>query len=224
MEELPGNFDSESHGDMKDGIEPVPKGKYLVHITKSEIKPTKKKTGKYIQFEFTIIDGKYKGRKIWTRMNVINPNPIAVEIAQKEYATLRRACGFAQPVSKPGKLHGIPIAVTVKYVPEDEDWPAKNEITYYESAGIKKGKSSGQNADPKTTSSGQKKRLPWGGKKTAMSEAEAEKAAEELNELVERAGMATEAENAVAMEEEVRQAEEDEAKSERAREEGEDYG
>lgn len=45
----------------------------LVHITKSKIMSAKNKTGTYIKFEFTIIDGKYKGQKIWTRMNITNP-------------------------------------------------------------------------------------------------------------------------------------------------------
>ena len=64
-------------------FEPLPAGKYLAVITDSEMKPTKAGTGSYLQIVWELIDGDFKGRKLWSRLNLDNPNATAVEIAQR---------------------------------------------------------------------------------------------------------------------------------------------
>lgn len=133
MVQLPNAFDSNQHEDMND-FTPVPIGEYKVHITNSELKDTKAGTGKFVKFEFTILDGEYQGRKIWTQLNLVNPNPVAVEIAQKEFATLCRACN--QPVVQNTEvLHGKPIIIKAGIQPAKGDFAPSNTIKGYAAIG-----------------------------------------------------------------------------------------
>ena len=117
-------------------FEPVPYGWYTVQITKSDLKDTKKKDGKYINLCFDIIDGKYKGRKIFTNLNIINQNPIAVEVARKGLASICEACDKMQ-VEDTEELHGIPIQVLLKIKPASGDFPPGNEPVNYKALGEK---------------------------------------------------------------------------------------
>jgi hypothetical protein len=105
----------------------LPPGKYTVQIVASEWKTTKAGTGQYLSLEVDILEGEHAGRKIWTSLNLDNPNPKAVEIAEE---TLRDIC-VAQ--GKLGcddseELHFIPMTATVKVKPGDANYGPKNEI------------------------------------------------------------------------------------------------
>ena len=135
MAKLQKAFDSGQHEDMRDGFDPIPKAKYLMKIVESSVKDTKKKTGKYIEFKFEVMKGDYKGRLVWKRLNIINPNPVAVEISEQELATLCRACG-KNVIQDTQELHDIPVFCKVKIVPESKKGPATNDITFFEPATI----------------------------------------------------------------------------------------
>jgi len=134
MAKLQNAFDSNQFDDMSN-FDPVPQGDYAMQITNSDLVTTKDKKGKYIKFEMSIIQGEFKGRKIWTNLNVINANPIAVEIANKELATICRACGKAQ-VQDTVELHGIPMTVKVRIKAAKGDYPAQNITSGYAALGI----------------------------------------------------------------------------------------
>ena len=129
---LPGqSFDSSKHSDMND-FEPLPKGTYSAQIVKSEIKNTNAGTGKYIKLEIAVISGECKDRKIFANLNIENPNPQAVEIAQKELATLCRAVNVIN-LRDTNQLHGIPFMISVRIIADNRggDHPPKNDITGY---------------------------------------------------------------------------------------------
>lgn len=129
MVQLSNAFDSSNHDDMNN-FDPIPAGEYLSQIVESDIKETAAKTGKYIKLKFEILEGDYKGRFIWTNLNIINPNPVAVDIANKELATICRACGKAV-IQDTMELHGIPILLKIRIVPAKGDYPASNSPTGY---------------------------------------------------------------------------------------------
>jgi hypothetical protein len=104
---------------------------------------TAKILGKYVKLEFTVLKGEFKGRKIWTNLNLINQNPIAEEIAQKEFATICRAVGKAV-VQDTQQLHGIPIEMKVKVTPAKKEYPAKNSPAGYASLAKMKAPQSGE--------------------------------------------------------------------------------
>ncbi len=161
MAKLDNAFDSGQHDDMNDGFDPMPKDDYLSKIAASEIKETSKKNGKYIKFEFLVLQGEFKGRKFWTNINIQNPNPVAVEIAQKELATICRACGKGA-IQDTQELHEIPLMVKLKVKPAKGDYPAGNEpIGYYaaKNAGQQKQEKTGSES---TDTPDETDDVPWG--------------------------------------------------------------
>lgn len=74
-------------------FEPIPKGDYLVVAKAGELKATKDGTGKYCKVEFEVLEGDFKGRKLWMNFNVQNANPKAVEIALSQMKSFFLAAG-----------------------------------------------------------------------------------------------------------------------------------
>ena len=110
--------------------EPLPAGKYLAIITDSEMKPTKSGTGQYLQLTFQVIDGPFQGRLLWTRLNLHNPNQLAVKIAQGELSAICRAVGVLQPKDSV-ELHNLPLSITVKCKKREDTGDIVNEIKGY---------------------------------------------------------------------------------------------
>lgn len=132
MAQLPSAFNATQHEDMND-YSTIPEGDYMASIVKSEMKDTRNGDGKYLNIQLKVIGGKYNGRTLFTMLNLINNNATAVEIAQKELATICRACGKVQ-VADSNELHGIPMLVSVGIVPATAKYKEKNEITMYKPA------------------------------------------------------------------------------------------
>lgn len=93
-------------------FEPVPAGKYLAAIINSEMKPTKKGDGQYLELTFQILDGEYKGRNLWSRLNLVNSNQATVQIARAELSALCRAVGVMSPKDSI-ELHNLPLLIRV---------------------------------------------------------------------------------------------------------------
>lgn len=93
-------------------FEPIPAGKYLAVITESEMKANKANTGHYLQLTFQVTDGPYKGRNLWARLNLDNPNATAVQIARAELSAICRAVGVLAP-NDSVELHDLPIVCNV---------------------------------------------------------------------------------------------------------------
>lgn len=110
-------------------LEAVPAGKYTAVVIDSEIKPTKAGTGTYLALTLEIVDGEFKGRKLWSRLNLDNPSPVAVQIARQELSAICRAVGVMEPKDS-CELHGIPLVVTVKQK-ADPDGEVRNEVKGY---------------------------------------------------------------------------------------------
>jgi hypothetical protein len=110
--------------------DPLPAGKYLAVITESEMKPTKSGTGSYLQFTFEILDGQFKGRKVWTRLNLANSNEMTVKIAQAELSAICRAVGVLAP-NDSVELHNLPLMITVKCKKRPDTGEISNEVKGY---------------------------------------------------------------------------------------------
>lgn len=108
-------------------LEAIPAGKYLAVITESELKPTKSGSGSYLQLTFQILDGEYKGRFLWSRLNLHNANPTAVKIAQAELSAICRAVGVLTPGDSV-ELHNLPLVINVKCRKREDSGDVTNEI------------------------------------------------------------------------------------------------
>jgi hypothetical protein len=135
-----------------DDFSPLPAGRYPVVITESELKPNKAGTGSYLQFAFVVIDGDYKGRYLWARLNLIHPNNVAVDLARAELSAICRAVGVMEP-SDSSDLHDLPLMVTVKCRKRPDDGEITNEIKGYSACDRDEGPppaSATKNGSPKT--------------------------------------------------------------------------
>jgi hypothetical protein len=111
-------------------FEAIPADKYLAAITASEMKPTKKGQGQYLQLTFQILDGPYKNRNVWARLNLQNSNPTTVQIARQELSALCRAVGVLTPHDSV-ELHNLPLVITVKQKRRLDTGDLTNEIKGY---------------------------------------------------------------------------------------------
>jgi Protein of unknown function (DUF669) len=129
-------------------FDPIPAGKYLAVITDSEMKPTKSGTGHYLELTFQVIEGPYKNRLLWSRLNLDNPNELTVQIANGELSAICRAAGVMQPKDSV-ELHNLPMVVNVKCKNREDTGEVVNEIKGY----AKKGSATQESAAPMHESS-----------------------------------------------------------------------
>ena len=120
-------------------FDPIPAGKYVAVITKTEVKPNKAGTGSYLQFVFQIFEGEYSGRLLWARLNLDNPNETAVKIARGELSAICRAVGVMQPKDSV-ELHNLPLVISVKCRKRPDTDEIQNEIKGYEKKEALQGK------------------------------------------------------------------------------------
>lgn len=113
------------------GFNPVPAGKYVAIITESEMKPTKAGTGQYLQLTFQIIEGEFKGRLLWARLNLQNPSEMAVKIARAELSSICHAVNVMAPKDSL-ELHNLPLTISVGCKKRDDTGDITNEIKGYE--------------------------------------------------------------------------------------------
>jgi hypothetical protein len=141
----------------------LPEGQYVVIATASEMKPTKNGQGQFLQFTFEVLDGPQKGRKVWARLNLVNGNQTAVDIAQRELGAICRAVGIIKP-NDSAELHNRPLLITVA-VEIDERKREGNVIKKYEAVNAG-GVSPAGNAAPAGAA-------PWGAPQQAAQPAAA---------------------------------------------------
>ena len=111
-------------------FEAIPAGKYVAIIADSEMKQTKAGTGSYLELTFQIVEGEYKGRNLWARLNLDNPNAVAVKIAQGELSAICRAIGVMAP-NDSCELHNLPLVITVKCKKREDTGEITNEVKGY---------------------------------------------------------------------------------------------
>jgi hypothetical protein len=123
------NFDS-TNVPQSESMDAIPAGWYNAAIDQSEMKPTKDGVGAYLETRFNVLDGQYANRKVFTRLNLRNANPVAQEIAYKQLSSICHAVGVIQ-VADSQQLHGLPLKIKVKVRAAQGDYEASNEISAF---------------------------------------------------------------------------------------------
>ncbi len=123
------NFDARTVDPTTD-FDPIPANKYLAVITESQMKATKAGNGSYLELVFQVIEGEFKGRKLWARLNLDNTNPTAVQIARSELSAICHAVGVMQPKDSI-ELHNLPLLITVKLKKREDNGELTNEVKGY---------------------------------------------------------------------------------------------
>jgi len=127
------SFDARNHELVQDISDPIPAGWYAVTNTGSDLRGTKAGTGQRLEIEHTVRFGEYKGRKVWSRFNVVNANEQAEEIAHRELATLCHAVvvlGFKTHEQLRDK--GLLVRVVVRH---DTGWEPMNVVKSWKANG-----------------------------------------------------------------------------------------
>ena len=62
------------------------------------------------------MDGEFKGRKVWARLNLRNKSEIAQRIGNEQFAAVRAACGVPNPRDSQ-ELHYKPHVIRVELIP-----------------------------------------------------------------------------------------------------------
>jgi len=137
MAQLGGNFDA-NNVKPKEDFEVIPPGDYPVMIVKSDMTDTST-GGKMLVLELDVIDGEFKGRKLWDRLNLVNANAKAVEIAERTLSSICHAVNVLS-VADSEQLHGRAMFAKVVVQPAGKDKNgvergAKNEVKNYAPAG-----------------------------------------------------------------------------------------
>lgn len=137
-----GNLDGFNAADVEpSSFDVLPAGEYQACIVASNIATTKRGDGKFLSLELQVLDGQFRGRKLFDRLNMWNPNPKAVEIAKATLSAICRAVGVLEPKDS-SDLHELPMIVKV-VVKADEQYGDKNEIKAYKPLGRKKPEANG---------------------------------------------------------------------------------
>ena len=123
------NFDA-SQVKPATSADPLPAGKYIVAITASDRKTTKNGAGEYLEFELTVLDGEFKGRKAWDRLCISHSNAQTVEIARGNLSAICHAVGVMHPKDSV-ELHNLPLVIRVICKKSDETGEIRNEIKGY---------------------------------------------------------------------------------------------
>ena len=112
-------------------FDPIPAGQYVAMIVASEEK-TSQKGFRYVVLEFEILDGQYKGRKIWVNLNLYHTDPDAVKFARAELAAICKAIGVLKPQDSV-QLHNLPMLINVKCANRKDTGELQNKIKSYAS-------------------------------------------------------------------------------------------
>lgn len=123
------NFDA-NKVEPNAGFDPVPANKYIAAITGSQMRPTKAGSGSYLELEFTILEGEFKGRKVWDRLCLNHPNAQAVKIARGNLSAICRAVGVMQPRDSVD-LHHVPLCINVRCRKRTDTDEVVNEVKGY---------------------------------------------------------------------------------------------
>lgn len=141
------------------GFDPVPAGEYIAVAVQSEFKPTKAGDGEYLMFTHEIIEGQYRGRRVFDRLNLKNKNDTAVKIAQGTLSALCRAVGVMRPRDS-AELHNKPFKMRV-IVEENKEKKGEfgNSIKAYSAANGAAAPPSGASAGASASAAATPK--PW---------------------------------------------------------------
>lgn len=127
-----GNFDA-SQVAPRAAFDPLPSDWYAMQCTASALADSK--TGhKMLKLEFEVLEAQhpqFKGRKVWTNINIGHPDPKVLAIAQSQLSALCRSVGVLQ-VKDTEQLHHKPLACKVKVRAATGEYEASNEITAFD--------------------------------------------------------------------------------------------
>lgn len=109
---------------------PLPEGAYKVRIENDSVKPTRAGDGEMLAFVYEVLEGEYKGRKIFDNLCIKHPNVMTVSIARANLSAICHAVGVLRPTDTV-QLHNIPFMVRVVLQRQEETGKTFNTVKAY---------------------------------------------------------------------------------------------
>ena len=130
-------FNAANHEEAteRQSFEVIPEGDYVAIIQDSTVKDCRNAAaGKYLEITMEILDGEFKGRKIWHKLSLWFTDLTAGhtsmrESAEKELGNICRAVGIITP-NDSGELHGKPISIKL-ICKKGKDDVIRNEVSLF---------------------------------------------------------------------------------------------
>jgi hypothetical protein len=114
-------------------FEALPKGRYLCQVEDTEMKPTKDKDGSYLEVTLSVILPKeFKGRKLWSRLNVNNKSEVAQRIGREQFNALAMAALGTLSVPDTAKLHLKKVVAHISIERGGDDRDDSNRVNGFE--------------------------------------------------------------------------------------------
>lgn len=114
---------------MDSSYEPLPDGEYTAIIETSNIANNKSNTGEVLTLGLSIVDGNFKGRKLFDRLNIKHEKENVQEIAHKILARVVESCGLVK-ISDTSELHNKPLTIRVS-IENNPTYGKQNRIKGY---------------------------------------------------------------------------------------------
>jgi hypothetical protein len=128
-DELPEVFDPSAHEGTRD-LDCFPPGWYLAQIIESSVKDASNGNGDYLLAVFEILDGEFRGRKVYQIVTLHNDSQQAVTIGQALLTDIYTAIGHMGPTKDIRVLLFKPVMARVG-IKRDKDgiYPDRNSVT-----------------------------------------------------------------------------------------------
>lgn len=129
------SFDTNTVEKRENNYELLPAGWYAAQVIESDIVNLKSGNGQAIKLTFEVLSDGYRGRKVWSQLNIRHTNPKAETIAQQQLRELCDSIGVVR-MQDTAELHNKPMQVKVK-IRKDEtgQYEDQNEVTGFKAAG-----------------------------------------------------------------------------------------
>ena len=109
----------------------MPTGWYQAQMVENEVRDAINGNGTYLLAVFEILDGEYRGRKIYQNVTLQNANQQAVEIGQRLLTDIYTAVGHHEPTKDIRVMLFKPVMARVG-IKRDKDgvYPDRNCVTW----------------------------------------------------------------------------------------------
>lgn len=139
----------------------LPAGEYRAVVTKIDLRENKAKTGKYLNIMLTVLgqetdqglDPRYARRIVFTKLNVVNSNPQAQNIAQRQLSSLMHSIGEEKTKLNGNNfevLYDRPLTIDVKFIGAHDGYPDQNDVKKFTAADVPSLPAVKKSEDPKT--------------------------------------------------------------------------
>lgn len=156
MAQLNHNVDQNN---AQEGFDLIPAGVYTAIIEESEIVVPKSGQGQMLKLTYQIIDGPFKGQKLFNNLMLQHSSQQAVNIATRTLNAIGLAVGVSQ-IQDSAQLHKIPMYIEV-IIKNSKDFGEQNGIKkHFSLNSLAQGQSIDQQAAPQAGQQNDAKQ-PW---------------------------------------------------------------